>query len=103
MKKKPNETESLGQQIARMRIAAGLTHQALADAAGIARQTVRLIESHPTPYGTTVETMLRLCRVLGADPCEVLRRLPVVKIPADETAGMSETPKPARRPAKKSN
>ena len=73
--------EGLGRQVARLREAAGMTHQALADAAGIARQTVRFLEAHPTPYGTSLETMLKLCKALGAEPCEVVSRLPEVKLP----------------------
>ena len=99
--KKPIETESLGQQVARLRVAAGLTHQALADAAGVARQTVRLIESHPTPYGTTLETMLRLCRALNADPCDVLSRLPEVTIPADGIIEADHVTKHATKSPKK--
>ena len=99
--KKPVESESLGQQVARLRVAAGLTHQALADAAGVARQTVRLIESHPTPYGTTLETMLRLCRALNADPCDVLSRLPEVTIPGDGIMEDEQASKRAARAPKK--
>ncbi|WP_020469124.1 helix-turn-helix transcriptional regulator [Zavarzinella formosa] len=100
MKKKPEVTESLGSQVARLREAAGMTHQALADAAGVARQTIRFLEGHSTPYGTSVETFLKICRVLEADPCEVLFRLPEVRLPADEhppETSAEETEKPAKK------
>ena len=58
-----NTVGSLGAEMRRLRLAAGLTQQQLADAAGVSRRWVSLCEKgHP---GAELGNLMRVARALG--------------------------------------
>ncbi|MFT3784913.1 MAG: helix-turn-helix transcriptional regulator [Tepidisphaeraceae bacterium] len=63
----------LGDTIKRARLAAGLTQEALAAAAGLSREYVNYLERGKRQ--PTVEVFLRLCRGMKVHPSDLLERL----------------------------
>ena len=62
----------LGDELRKAREAAGLTQEQLADGAGVDRTYVSILERNL--QSPTVDTLVRLCRVLGVRPSEFLAR-----------------------------
>ncbi|MDK0520404.1 helix-turn-helix transcriptional regulator [Streptomyces sp. ML-6] len=61
----------VGEQIRAHRLAANLTQQALAESAGLEKQTVSLIENgHQSPR---IDTVWRIARALGVSVADLVR------------------------------
>lgn len=66
MKQTTEQLEAaIGQQIKKLRVAAGLSQAALADAASLSVATVQNLERGA---GGTVATLVKLCKALGQEP-----------------------------------
>lgn len=69
----PLPAATFGSNLRRARQRAGLSQEALADAAGVHRNTIPPLESDQQE--PRLGTILRLARALGCDPAELIRGL----------------------------
>ncbi|MCE5278849.1 MAG: helix-turn-helix transcriptional regulator [Planctomycetaceae bacterium] len=64
---------SLGQQLRKARLSAGMTQEALAGNAGVSREYISLLESDKK--SPTVNMLLRLCAAMNVRAWILLRRV----------------------------
>lgn len=69
-----NLRSHVAMNIRRLRLAAGLSQEALADAAGLDRTYVSALER--SRYAVTVDVLERLALALDVDPAELIRPTP---------------------------
>jgi len=63
----------IGAELRKAREAAGLTQQQLADAAGVHRTYISLLERNKKP--PTLDDLFRLCRGVGISPSKFVARV----------------------------
>jgi transcriptional regulator with XRE-family HTH domain len=87
----------IGERVRELRVAAGLSQQALSNAAGLSTSVVSQLEQG-TNLDPRLSTLLALADAMGVTLDELAGRTPPVEAPADRPA--AETP-PKRRKGKK--